>query len=136
MKEGWTQLEDHEVRGETLWRDEHGFIRMELLPQRIRKQLPPLGSTNGQGDNAIVYASLFAPGTTFDWYITEFDSEDTCFGYVYNAATPEMSELGYFSLSELESISDPNNIKLRPIECDVYFDPTPLSEVKKELEGY
>ncbi|PLS86532.1 MAG: hypothetical protein CYG60_06735 [Actinobacteria bacterium] len=130
MKNGWTLLREKGLGGEALYEDGQGFVRMELLPEELRTQLPALGSTDGQGEDATVYAKLFSPSGPFTWYVTEFDGEDTCFGYILNAATPRFSELGYFSLSELEGIGDARRLVL-PIERDVTFSPQPLSEAKK-----
>lgn len=49
-----------------------------------------------------------------DWYILEWDKEDTMFGYVILNGDVEMSELGYISLSE---IRDTNRI-----EMDFFWD--------------
>ncbi len=130
MKNDWTLLEEKGLGGEALYEDEQGFVRMELLPERIREQLPALGAQDGLRDEAIVYAKLFSPSGPFTWYVTEFDGEDTCFGYILNAARPMFSELGYFSLSELEGIGDARRLVL-PIERDVTFSPQPLSEAKE-----
>jgi hypothetical protein len=41
-----------------------------------------------------------------DWYITEWDREDTFFGYAILNNDLEMSEWGYISKSEIVSIED------------------------------
>jgi hypothetical protein len=134
MKDTWTPMEERGAGGEPLYRDEKGYVRMELLPERIRVRIPPLGATDEQGEEAIVQARLFQPGGPFVWYVIEFDGDDTCFGYVVDTAVPDWSEYGHFSLSELEAapaIVGRGRVAL-PVERDVLFEPTPLSEV----EGY
>ena len=64
------------------------------------------------------------PRTGWTWYVTEFDGEDSFFGYVVGFE----KELGYFSLSELQGIRGALGL---PVERDLYFEPKPLSEVKK-----
>lgn len=96
---------------------------MKLLTDEIRATLPPLYSTVNEPD-PIVHVKFFTPWSNWTWYVTEFDGEDIFFGYVVGFD----SELGYFSLSELESIKGPYGLK---IERDLYFTPKPLSEVKR-----
>ncbi len=67
------------------------------------------------------------------WYLTEFDHDggDTCFGWA--EVLPGCGELGYFSLSELESLEARINGQripgLQAIERDIHFTPTPLSQI-------
>ena len=76
---------------------------MQLLTKAIRRKLPPLGATEAQGMDAVVQVKFFTPDAGWTWYATEFDGEDTFFGLVIGHET----ELGYFSLSELESVRGP-----------------------------
>ena len=55
---------------------------MKLMTKEIRKSLPPLYSTDGQGDEVIVRAKYFTPDSNWTWYATEFDGDDTFFGLV------------------------------------------------------
>jgi hypothetical protein len=96
----------------------------ELVPKEIRKRLPPLGATENIKD-PIVQVKLFAPWTNWTWYATEFDGADTFFGWVVGFE----KELGYFSLSELETVRGPMGLF---IERDIHFEPKPLSQVMKE----
>jgi hypothetical protein len=97
---------------------------MKLLPKEIREQLPPLYSQDGKGGKAVVYVKFFISNWT--WYATEFDGDDTFFGLVEGFE----KELGYFSLSELESIKGPLGL---PIERDLYWQPKTLAEIAPEL---
>jgi hypothetical protein len=96
---------------------------MKLLTQEIRKTLPTLGSTDGQGDKAKVVVKFFTPWANWTWYATEFDGEDLFFGLVDGFE----KELGYFSLSELESLTGPMGLK---IERDLHFDNRTLADVR------
>ena len=53
---------------------------MELIPQKIKDQIPKLYETENQIE-PIAYIKLFIDGWT--WYITELSiDDDTAFGYV------------------------------------------------------
>jgi len=95
---------------------------MKLMTADLRTQLPFL-YTNEDVVDPIAIAKYFTPWAGWTWYATEFDGKDTFFGLVDG----QDKELGYFSLSELESISGPVGLK---IERDLWFEPTPLSELK------
>jgi len=99
---------------------------MKLLTEELRKKIPPLYSQEENPD-PIVHCKFFTPDSSWTWYVIEFDGEDTFFGYVVGF----VPELGYFSLSELESIRGPLGL---PVERDLYFEPKPLSEIKKQHE--
>jgi hypothetical protein len=91
---------------------------MQLLTDELRSTLPKLYAQDGKGMEAIAYVKFFALFSSWTWYATEFDGEDTFFGLVNG----HESELGYFSLSELESLGN-------RIERDIYFPPTPLIDL-------
>jgi len=99
---------------------------MKLLTEEIRKRLPPLYSQENNPD-PLVICKFFYPDFSWTWYAIEFDGNDLFFGYVAGFEC----ELGYFTLSEL--LSNRGQLGL-PIERDLYFEPTPLSEVKKRHE--
>ena len=60
-----------------------------------------------------------------DWYVAEYDGDDTFFGYVVLHGDMPNSEWGYFTLSELADI----NICGLEIEHDLYWKPTPAGEI-------
>lgn len=96
---------------------------MELIPQKIKDQIPKLYETENQIE-PIAYVKLFIDGWT--WYITELSiDDDTAFGYI---ASPFGSELGYFSLEEIKEIRGSLGIG---VERDLSFKPTKLSSIKK-----
>jgi hypothetical protein len=94
---------------------------MEMLSADIRAQLPALYSQEKTAD-PIAYVKFFTPNSDWTWYGTEFDEEDTFFGLVQGFE----SELGYFSLSELQEYRGGLGIG---IERDLHFKPTPLSQL-------
>ena len=95
---------------------------MPLLTAAIREQLPGLRSQEHKGHEALAYTKFFTPDASWNWYATEFDGQDTFFGLVVG----HVAELGYFSLSELESLRGPLGL---PVERDLYFTPTPLRKL-------
>lgn len=74
------------------------------------------------GPTALV--KIFDPCGSWTWFVTEFDPEtNDAFGLVHGFE----KESGYFNLEELSEVRGPMGIGL---EVDVYFDPTPLSEIQ------
>ena len=92
-----------------------------LISKDLLEQIPPLYATEDIAD-PIAYVKLFLDGWT--WYITEID-EDIAFGYV---VSPFESELGYFSINEIQTIKNSLGIG---VERDLYFKPCKLSTIKK-----
>lgn len=97
---------------------------MKLLTQAIRKRLPPFYSQEKVKD-PIVQLKFFTPDSNWTWYIIEFDGVGNFFGWVDG---PYGFEPGYVSLSELERARGPLGLH---IERDMWFRPTPLSQVRK-----
>ncbi len=96
---------------------------MQLLSQEIRQRLPKLYSQESVED-PIAQVKFFHPLSNWTWYATEFDGEDLFFGLVQSFE----EELGYFSLSEMQSIK----VGGFGIERDLHFIPTPLSKLRKK----
>ena len=99
---------------------------MKLLTKELRRKLPPLYSQDGKGGKAIARVKYFSPSGSWSWFGVEFDGEDRFFGLVDG----HFKELGYFSLSELESVNGPMGL---PIERDLYWKPKTLEEIAPEL---
>ena len=97
---------------------------MNLLPEEVRKQLPPLYSQEHVKD-PVVQVKFFTPDSSWTWYATEGSEQDDdflFFGYVIG----HENEWGYFVLSELEAARGPLGL---PIERDLHFKPAPMSQV-------
>ena len=98
-----------------------------LLTQENRKALPALyANENAPVGSAVAHVKIFDPFGRFTFYVTEFDGEDTLFGYTVSALGPDCDEWGYGSLSELEAVQGRFGIGL---ERDRSFSPAPVSEV-------
>ncbi len=96
-----------------------------LIAESILENIPDLYETE-RSINPICHIKLFTPDSQWTWYIIEFSKEDksTCYGYIKGFE----SELGYFSLQELESIKGPLGLA---IERDLSFSPTALEIIRK-----
>ncbi len=99
---------------------------MMLLTKELRRRLPPPYAQDCKGGQAVAYVKFFTPDSGWTWYATEFDGEDTFFGL----ACGFEKELGYFSLSELESVRGPMGL---PIERDLHWERKTLAEIAPEL---
>ena len=97
----------------------------KLIPQTLLSDIPDLYETEGVL-NPVLHVKLFTPDSNFTWFIIEISKADakTCYGYVQGLE----SELGYFSLDELESVHGPLGLA---IERDISFKPTPFATIKK-----
>ena len=107
---------------------------MKLLTKRILEQTSELLEDDGKDNHKRkVTAKFFDPTGSFTWYLLEIDKndEDTCFGLVTSQYEPN-GELGYFTISEFESIKGPFGIG---IESDRFFETTDLSEIMSKV-GY
>jgi len=106
---------------------EHAATHMKLLTKALRRQLPALYSQEDKGMEAVAYCKFFTPDAQWTWYATEFDGQDTFYGYVIGICP----EFGYFCLSQLRQVRGGLGL---PVERDRFFEPTPLSELVKEQE--
>jgi len=96
--------------------------RYPLLDQDNRRKLPKLYENEDKGLDAQAIVKFFTPDSNWTWYASEFDGDDLFFGLVVGSEI----ELGYFSLSELESAKGALGL---PVECDLHFDPKTLKEL-------
>ena len=99
---------------------------MKLMTKEIRKKLPRLYEQDDKGGGAVAYVKFFTPDSSWTFWATEFDGEDTFFGLVDG----QFKELGYFSLNELQKVHGPMGL---PIERDLYWKPKTLKEIAPEL---
>ncbi|MHC4582637.1 MAG: DUF2958 domain-containing protein [Planctomycetota bacterium] len=108
---------------------------MRLLTKELRRKLPPLYSQDGKGGKAVAYLKLFTPSSSWTWYATEGepvtdDSGQEVDYRFFGLVDGHVKELGYFSLSELESVNGPMGL---PIERDLYWEPKTLEEIAPEM---
>jgi hypothetical protein len=98
----------------------------KLMPANLKSKIPDLYSQENEKD-PMVWAKFFSPYTNALWLVTEFDGQDTMFGWADLGYG--MGELGYISLSELDNL---HRGGLPLVERDMYFRPKPLSKAKRE----
>ena len=97
---------------------------MRLIPSDLEATIPPLYGQDGKGDEAIVYAKLFHPFSSYTLYVLEYDPQERLiFGW---GGSPE-PEYGYASLDELEAV----RVMELGIERDRHWTPRTLRDVRK-----
>jgi hypothetical protein len=106
---------------------------MKLLTKELIKQIPTLAETDELGiEESFAYAKFFNPMGNHQWFITAYDPEQNlAFGYV-NLNDPQMAELGYISIQEIENIKLPFGMT---IERDRGFSKMPLTEVMDAIQN-
>jgi len=107
----------------------------KLLTQEIRKKLPPLHAQESEGSKAIAYLKLFAPGSSFAWYITEGlpitdDTGNELDLEFFALVEGQFRDIYYVALSEIERVGDSLGL---PIELDLWWQPKTLEEIAPEL---
>jgi hypothetical protein len=100
---------------------------MHLLTKAIRRRLPPLDANEEQGLDALAIVKFLTPDSSWTWYASEFDDEDLFFGL----AVGFEPELGYFRLSELQSVRGKLGL---PVEREKFSKPAPLRELLEKHE--
>ena len=99
------------------------------MTKEIEKMLEkyPLYSQDGKGEDAVVVCKFFAPIGSWTWYVLEGEKKEDgdwmFFGIVVNEFCTEM---GYFTLKDLESIRLPLSLT---IERDMYLGPCTVKEL-------
>jgi len=98
---------------------------MKLLTKAILAKLPKLGKSV----EPIAQVKFFNPCGFATWFASEFDGNDTFFGWAI--LNPGCGEYGYFSLSELQSVKLMGGLG---IERDMHFTPCLMNEAIKRYE--
>ena len=96
-------------------------LMTEEIAELLQKQYP-MGSDMEQ----MVVCKFFNPCGSWSWYVMNFDGEDYLWGIVKGFET----EIGSFSLSELQAYKGPMNIG---IERDLYFKPMKTKDLWEKL---
>lgn len=99
---------------------------MKLLTKEITSKLPPLYSQENVADPNVV-VKFFTPWSNWTWYATEGSPQEDGDYLFFGLVDGHEKELGYFTLSELQSVRGPLGMK---IERDLYFTPQPVSKFK------
>ncbi len=78
-----------------------------------------------QPKDKIIYLHFFIGDC--DWYIAEYDGNDTFFGFAILNGDDINAEWGLISFSDLESI----RLSFVEVDNDLYFEPKRASEIEK-----
>jgi hypothetical protein len=106
-----------------------------LLTETVRRLLPPVYSQEHTPDPQIT-VKFFCPWNQWTWYayegapVTDESGQEIDFEF-FGLVVGQETELGYFTLAELDSVRGRGGLK---IERDLYFDPTPLSQIRAAHE--
>ena len=95
--------------------------------QRLSK-IPKLYQTESVSlQNKLIYLHFFIGGS--DWYVSEFDGQDTFWGFAILSGDYLNAEWGYFTFSELKAI----NLRGMEIDCELeeYWTVRPATQVGK-----
>lgn len=98
---------------------------MELLNKELSEELQKqylMGSDMEQ----MVVCKFFNPCGSWSWFVMNYDGDDYLWGIVKGFET----EIGSFSLSELQAYKGPLNIG---IERDLYFKPMKAKDLWEKL---
>lgn len=85
-------------------------------------------------DDPTAHVRLFLPNSRFEYYVTaltNYSGTPVLTGFCVSPLGPDCDEEGDLAVSELLALRDPL-FKL-PVERDLSWTPTPLSEVRKEI---
>ena len=89
---------------------------MLLLTKALKAKLPALyANENRKADETPIIVKFFTPWTSWTWYATEYDPET---GRFFGLVRGHDTELGYWTLGELESLRGPFGLK---VERDMHF---------------
>ncbi|MBT6339018.1 MAG: DUF2958 domain-containing protein [Desulfobacula sp.] len=94
--------------------------QLAIIPRLYQTEEVPL-------KDKLVYLHFSFP-TGSDWWAYEFNGNDIFFGYVILNNDTDMSEAGYFNLSDLADIRIHGYLE---IECDQYWQIRPANQVEK-----
>ena len=103
---------------EMLIETQRGIRRHALLTKPILSSLPPLYAQDGKGMDATCYVKFFYGGRGA-FFATEFDGDDTLYGYCVSPLGPDCDEFGYASFRELETAK--GRFGIPAVERDCYW---------------
>jgi hypothetical protein len=97
--------------------------------ENMLKKIPKLYETEQiDAEDKMIHLHFFLAGS--DWFIVEYDGEDTFFGFVCLNGMREFAEWGYISFKELKElrVEQPiivNGVRgsvLLEVDCDKYWE--------------
>jgi len=101
---------------------------MKLLTKQLERLLAQHPLYSGEKDrNPPILVKFFTPWTNWTWYVLEGDQQANGDWLFFGLVEGFETELGYFTLSELQSMSGPGGLT---IERDRYFGAKRLNDVR------
>lgn len=97
---------------------------MKLLTEELKAKLPKLYSQE-KNPNPEIVCKFFTPWSNWTWYVIEGEEQDGDWKF-FGLVDGMERELGYFRLSELQSLKGPFGLK---IERDLYFGKKNLKDI-------
>jgi hypothetical protein len=99
-------------------------LTMKLMTKELEKIIPKLYATEDiKLEEKVVYAKFFTPDANWTWWVLEYDKDEKiCFAMVHG----HERELGYVSITELESVRGPLGLN---VERDMSFKPTKYKDI-------
>jgi len=98
-----------------------------LMPEWSLPFLPGIGQSDK--DDPIIWLKFFHPLSSWSWYLTEYDPDERlAFGLVAGFET----EIGYFSIEELESLE----VRGLKIEREIWTRPGPIRSLDEYREKW
>lgn len=96
--------------------------KVMLLTKALKSKIPKLYATEDvAAEDKKIFVKIFDPFSRFTFYGVEYDPDERVFfGWTKSALDPDFDELGYASLTELESVRTKFGLYL---ERDRYYTP-------------
>jgi hypothetical protein len=94
------------------------------------RRIPQLFETEGQPlEDRIIHLHFLLDDS--DWYVAEYDGEDTFFGYVIRGGDRVHAEWGFFSYHDLRKATKRvgKDKMVLHVDCDLHWQPRKASEV-------
>jgi hypothetical protein len=109
---------------------------MKLMTKELEKLIKPFDySKDSERTNPIAIIKYFDPTGSWSWYVTSGEKQEDGDWLLEGAVDGFEFEYGSFYLSELEHCKDGvTGFQALPIERDLYFKPTPISELMKNKQ--
>lgn len=103
---------------------------MKLMTKEIEASMKQLYHYEKTGEPAIAAVKFFDPTGSWTWYVAEGEKQEDGDWLFWGAVDGFEFEYGYFTLSELVHAKDGcTGLQSLPIERDLHFKPTPISEL-------
>lgn len=110
------------------------YVVQEILPPAEAAKLPPLYSSEGDLNNAVVHVKLFHPFGAGTWYLIEYDGDDVLYGWHESIlGDPSLNEMAYSSLRELRELRARvlgRQMPFQAIEREEHWTPVPLRQIR------